>query len=507
MIAAILLCLCSLTGLAQKNDYIWLGGYESDVYIDSAQSGFRFGQSKLDFNSIPLSVSYDSLQMNIGRTNLTYSHDDGTLMFYTNASYIANSLDEKIAGSDTMNMGWVNLVWDPSLITDGYQLFQAIIAMPAINQSNRIALFYTFSDTLALGVGICISKLNYGVLDMSANAGHGEMLIKDSTILKDTIGNEVTAVRHANGRDWWIVVQERQTSCFKVILYDTAGLHVMSHRDCGTFTPWYGEIGSMVFSPDGSKFAHFGIYSGIMLFDFDRCTGRMENERHIPSSFGSDSLWISSGLSFSPNGRFLYMSATKVVLQYDTWESDIVASADTVAKYDGFRLPNGSMFNTSQLAPDGKIYIACGNAEAVFHVINNPDEKGAACNFAQHSLRLPTLVSAVPHYPNYRLGALPGSSCDTITGIKDIAEKEKLLKVFPNPAVDVVTIDYGYTDWSKGEATMEITNNLGQVVHSQTLPMYSGFQKLDVANYASGRYTVYIKRKGLVVATGRLVKE
>lgn len=450
---------------AQKNDYIWLGGYESAVYVDSAQVGYRFGQSKINFNHGLVEVTYDSLQMDIRRTNLTYSTDNGELLFYTNGVYLANSLDEKVAGSDTMNKGWVNLYWNPAILYMGSQLFQAIIAIPAINQPTRIALFYTFPDSLN-STAIGISKLNYGLLDMSANSGHGELLIKDSAVIKDTVGNEVTAVRHANGRDWWIVVQERQTSCFKVILYDTAGLHVMTHQDCGTFSPWYGEIGSMVFSPDGSKFAHFGIYSGIMLFDFDRCTGRMENERHIPSSFGSDSLWISSGLSFSPNGRFLYMSATKVVLQYDTWESDIVASADTVAKYDGFRLPNGSMFNTSLLAPDGKIYIACGNSEAVFHVINNPDEKGLACNFAQHSLRLPTLVSAVPHYPNYRLGALPGSACDTLTGINDIAEKEKILKVFPNPAADVATIDYGYTDWSKGEASMEVTNTLGQTIYA-----------------------------------------
>ena len=139
-------------------------------------------------------------------------------------------------------------------------------------------------------------------------------------------------------------------------------------------------------------------------------------------------------------------------------------------------------------------------------VINNPDEAGLNCNF-QDTVKTPSFLYGLPYYPNYRLGALPGSACDTLTSIKDIAEKEKILKVFPNPANDVATIDYGYTDWSKGEATMEIANSLGQTVHSQNLPMYSGFQKLQVGNYPSGSYTVYIKRKGNIVATGRLVKE
>lgn len=504
----ILLAFASFCAVAQKNDYVWLGGYDSDVYIDSALTGWRFGQSKLDFNYQPVKVNYDSLKMNINRTNLAYSTDDGDLLFYTNGVYVANALDEKIAGSDTMNKSWVSLVYDPWILTHGYTLFQALISLPVIGESNKYLLFYSHGDQLPDSMGYpYIAQLQAAQIDMSANLGHGEMTFKDSTIIADTLGNEITAARHANGRDWWIIVQERHTSCFKTIIYDTVGLQVMPYSDCGEGIPTYGEIASMAFSPDGSKLAHFSTLFGIKLFDFDRCTGRLENPRHIPSSFGADSFWIGCGVSFSPNGRFVYMSASEVIIQYDTWETDIIGSADTIGKYDGFRLPNASMFNTSQLGPDGKIYIACGNSEAVFHVINNPDEKGAACNFAQHSLRLPTLVSAVPHFPNYRLGALPGSPCDTITGIKDIAEKEKLLKIFPNPAADIATIDYGYTDWSKGEATMEISNYLGQVVHSQTLPMYSGFQKLEVANYPSGAYTVYIKRKGLVVATGKLVKE
>ena len=73
MIAAVLLCVCSLMGLAQKNDYIWYGGYGSDMVIDSVQFGYRFGQSKLDFRSGPMQVSYDSLGMNFTFTSNSYA--------------------------------------------------------------------------------------------------------------------------------------------------------------------------------------------------------------------------------------------------------------------------------------------------------------------------------------------------------------------------------------------------------------------------------------------------
>jgi len=104
---------------------------------------------------------------------------------------------------------------------------------------------------------------------------------------------------------------------------------------------------------------------------------------------------------------------------------------------------------------------------------------------------------------------LQGSPCDTLSGLKEIqrAAKEQILKIYPNPAADYTIIDYGFTDWNKGQPDLEICNALGQMVYGQALPMYSGYQKIDVSSFAAGVYTVFIKRQGGVVASGRLVKE
>ena len=115
----------------------------------------------------------------------------------------------------------------------------------------------------------------------------------------------------------------------------------------------------------------------------------------------------------------------------------------------------------------------------------------------------------VPNFPNYRLGSLFGSACDTLsTATQDVRDtKEQVLKVFPNPANDVTTVDYGFTDWNKGPVSLQITDALGQVVYTQPLPMYSGFQRLDVSRFATGIYNVAIKRSGATVAVSKLVKE
>lgn len=102
---------------------------------------------------------------------------------------------------------------------------------------------------------------------------------------------------------------------------------------------------------------------------------------------------------------------------------------------------------------------------------------------------------------------LTGNACDTVTSINDINKAVKLVRLFPNPAANEVNIDYSNIDVSKGEATLQVSNNLGQVVYSQTVSVNNTIQKLQTNNFASGIYTVCIKHNGVMVANGRLVKE
>ena len=222
-----------------------------------------------------------------------------------------------------------------------------------------------------------------------------------------------------------------------------------------------------------------------------------------------DSDYTGLGIAISPNNRFLYAGITLHMYQYDLWANDIPGSVDTIADYDNWLAPFPSLFHTEQLGPDGKIYISCGNPDTVYHVIERPDEKGDSCLFEQHSLSLPSESWGVPSFPNYRLGALGNSACDTLSSLTEPAraEKEKILKVFPNPATDIVTVDYGFTDWNKGEVTLEIINELGQTIHQQTLPMYSGFQKINITSFASGNYTVFIKRTHQTIAVNKFTKQ
>lgn len=80
------------------------------------------------------------------------------------------------------------------------------------------------------------------------------------------------------------------------------------------------------------------------------------------------------------------------------------------------------------------------------------------------------------------------------------------VKVYPNPVTDFVQIDFTATE-TLDEATIELVNNLGQRVTSQTIRIDTGenHQRLNF-NALSGLYHVIINAKNLVITRPILVK-
>ena len=228
----------------------------------------------------------------------------------------------------------------------------------------------------------------------------------------------ITATKHANGRDWWIITKRRNSGRFYNILLDADNVQVKDIQEFENISAYSG-IGQSIFAPDGSKYVSSTIRGNvgsdcyIDIYDFDRCTGTLFNPIQITYA---DSAW-SGGCAISPNSRFLYVSSYRYIYQYDLWAENIEATKDTVAIYDGFIIPPifATRFFLAQLAPDGKIYISATNSVPYLHVINHPDLPGDSCDVCQHCVQLPTWNAfSMPNFPNYRLHHLEGSPCDTL---------------------------------------------------------------------------------------------
>jgi WD40 repeat protein len=511
MIARIFIFICltvfCVTGNAQKTDYNWLAGYFSNGYDTGWH--YWFDITKFDFNQTPVVISRDSLGMNFNRSNSMISDSEGNLLFYCNGASIRNRWDVVVENGDSLSASYLFVNMDPEDLILGIPFNQYHIVLPNPQKPYGYDLFYGYMDTFNVINDLASKKIMRASLDMSANMGHGLVTRKDSSVLERLNGATVAAVKHANGRDWWICVSEADKNCYDVLRYDGGEvLPVQVYCDGGVNR--HLDVISERFSPDGSKFIAASYLGGINIFDFDRCNGQLSLKEHFVIPEIVDSFdWWPTAIEFSPNGRYAYIFCSARIYQLDMYATPIGANYIAIGKYSGFNGPNPQTYFHAQLAPNGKIYVNSGNSNYYISVIDNPDGADTTCHFLDHGIQLPSFIIGLPYFPNYRLGALPGSPCDTLTGLNDDvrADKEKIIKVFPNPATDMITFDYGFTDWSKGAITLEINNELGQVVYTQKLPMYSGFQKIDVSNYAPGMYTAFIKRNDSIVATSKFVKE
>jgi hypothetical protein len=196
---------------------------------------------------------------------------------------------------------------------------------------------------------------------------------------------------------------------------------------------------------------------------------------------------LCGGMALSANGQILYVvEGCNKIYQFDITATNITATKNLVATHNG----QGGMFSYfsyGYLAPDNRIYFV--DNTNTLTVINHPNVWGLGCDVQQHSILLPTINgNTVPNYPNFYLGALVGSGCDTL--LSTIKEEggstgsptRNKVSVYPNPAQDILTISA--SKLLQGECIFY--NTLGQVQHKIALSS----EKIDifVGEWARGVY-------------------
>lgn len=399
----------AIAAYSQKYDYVWLMGYGSNT------SSSIFGGSVIDFNTFLPDIYYDFREMNFSQVNASICDTTGNLLFYTNGIYIANVLGEPMVNGLGLNPG----SHAQSNQDYGYILDQGAMVLPVPENTIQFYLLHMDKE-LDESIPTLYSKhFYYSLVDMSEGGGLGAVMQKNQVILSNYLDKgKLSAVRHANGRDWWVLARKYGTNQYYRISISRKGIQVLNIQEIGSPIP-SNSIGQAVFSPDGTKYASINV-AGVIgdpihinIYNFDRCSGQLINQVQFTYADTASC----AGIAISPNSRFLYVSSFRYLYQYDLWASDIEASRITVAEWDGFVEDNffATTFYLAQLAPDGKIYINSNNSVSYLHVINQPDLPGLLCDVCQHCVDLPTKNSfSLPNFPNYRLHHLEGSPCDTL---------------------------------------------------------------------------------------------
>jgi hypothetical protein len=481
----------SSESFSQGFNHTWLLGYHTSTSNNDTLM-------RMDFDSSNSTLVSAFRKMPFGETQGNISDANGNFLMSSNGIWIANSINDTMLNGTNLNPGFAATSAKPF----GLSVLNGNIILPMPNDTNKFVLFHqTFGDFTNYAINIF-----YTVIDKTLDGGKGGVVSKNNIALSGAFGYGMAACKHGNGRDWWIVALNNTANIIHKFLLTPNNVQYVGSQNLNV--PAYGDwTGQPVFSPDGNKFAYrhgYGTSSNwnqnMRLFHFDRCDATFTLDSIIDYS---DSL-VGFGTAFSANSRFLYFSSYSHLFQLDTDSLTNIGSLQLVKTNDTFASPSPPFytnFYAMYLAADSKIYIVSTNSVVDLHSINFPDSSGISCNVQLHNLHLPKFnARTVPVHPNYYLGRLIGSPCDSLTSINDLAEHDFRFSISPNPSNGNFKIIYLLPQNKKG--MLEIFDVTGKRVYAQNLPHWSTLQKISLPNLTSGVYSCSI-----ISGSGRINKK
>lgn len=425
-------------------------------------------------------VTSSNCPMNFSATNALISSPAGSLLFYTNGNYIGNRNYDTLLNGGGISPGYYAGLYNFS----GQPVQQGASILPFdFGHSPLYHLFHMAYDGTAPSSQP--KFLYHSVIDMSLDSGRGAVVDKSDSLIQDTLTvGQLTACRHANGRDWWLVLPKYNSNLYHILLITPYEITDFPQQ-IGPVIGWGEWSGQATFSPDGMRYVRYDRENGLTMMDFDRCTGLFSNPTHHGKSEFNDNAW-GTGAAFSPNSNILYLSSFLYVYQFDLTAANYFTTKTTVAVYD----TSGYSFFTAELARNGKIYMIPTGGSNILHVINYPDSLGMACNVVQHDSILSRYNDGtIPHFPNFRLGPVDGSVCDSLV-FENIPVSDHMVgnfQLFPNPANRIAYITLPILS----DVKVRVINALGRIV-DVPMNLSTSILELDVSRLLPGCYTVMV---------------
>lgn len=224
--------------------------------------------------------------------------------------------------------------------------------------------------------------LGYSIADLNMNNGLGDFSSVNN-IITAPLTAQMTTVRHANGKDVWIIVHPYNSSQFSAILVTDNGIQPAVNSAAGPYVGGgFSSVGgNLTATHDGKLLAGYSAADKTLrLFNFDNGTGRISSYKILPykESVGK--------LQFSPDNSKLYYICSNGLYQYDLNQANVASTLTKV--YDN---PHAYIYKM-QLAPDGKIYvtktITLVNNEYIEYTgaVECPNLPQYACNFNPKAL-------------------------------------------------------------------------------------------------------------------------
>lgn len=396
LLTLILLIVSCAFSFAQLETAVWYFGHNAG----------------LDFNTPEPRVLTDGVLDNWEGV-ASFSDEQGNLLFYTDGRTIWNRNHQPMLNGE-------NLLGDMSST-------ESAIIVPWPERSGFYFVFVVDAYFQEHG-------LSYSVVDMSLDGGLGGVVDDQKNIqFEDRVAEKVTAVKHSNNVDYWLITREVPGSNFVEYRIDKSGIVLSSRKSfpLSAQAIWKDNciidkktnelhcdydysmaIGYMRVSPDGRRIAVANMSAILLdenevdfvnileLLNFDPQNGTITNfltyyDKNLgfednPNTWNNTSLY---GVEFADDASKLYFTNFRQIYQMDlTYQmpSQIVKSITKIGDFPytyNKNRPDTTLAGALQLAINGKIYIALDSYDYLA-VIENPREPGDGCNFVLDGLYL-----------------------------------------------------------------------------------------------------------------------
>ncbi|MDH6357555.1 PKD domain-containing protein [Parabacteroides sp. PF5-9] len=448
VIISSLLLLTSFYSHAQKETWNWTFG---------SKSGLTFKPDKLrshagiGLDQTPNATLHDLpgaflTQMSNLEGVFSISDKEGDLLFYSNGINIW-----KADGTKMMDKTGLQ-----TLVLGGHDS----------SSQSGIVVPYPGSNNRYICVGLGEKKMNImNYVIVQANSPTDVSVISDVETFSNAVGllgESMTAVKHANGQDWWIVAVGKPTTSsgfayLNAWLVTASGVeHSAPKKSTNTvfFVTANTANGYLKFTFDGKYFVYPTYDQKYFIFgEFDNATGDFFNIRNIPGQM--------YGAEFSPDQKYLYLTATSnsssfpnglYIYDFEELKNDVSTSH---FKYISIPRP-GAL----QLDPFGRIWAGYSvNRDMV--LIDNPDHP--------ESLRIYRLENFLLQNSNFGLPSFSASwFYMPIKGSTGFCVKESQTYTF-KVSKGAAALELSHTEWDFGDGSAAITDKtFGEQTQSHT---------------------------------------
>ncbi len=204
-------------------DNTWLNGW-CELCVDT-----MFGGSTMTFDTYPPRVVRENRTVDFYLTNTSFSDQQGKLLVYANGNCIADVNNDTLINGDSINP-------DYSLYQDA--LSQGAVLLPQPGNDSIVFLIHeqrslSITATNFSKVFLCY----YSIVNLYSNT----VLLKNKLLVQDTLCyGKITAAKHANGRDWWIIVPKSFNPSWNRYFSsaDTWEQYFFGRRTGSYFTGW-----------------------------------------------------------------------------------------------------------------------------------------------------------------------------------------------------------------------------------------------------------------------------